>query len=85
MVSPATLPAALAVSLASPAAMFEPEAGIVGVGGWVTFRNSTDSAIVIRTTVPSPSTFAGRVAAHAQLAHPTASTRSLPLLRCADR
>jgi plastocyanin len=67
MVSPATHPEALTVSLASPATLFEPEAGIVAVNGWVTFRNSTDSAIVIRTTVPSPNTFAGRVAAHGQL------------------
>ena len=67
MVSRATLPDAMSVSLTSPAIIFEPEAGIVAAGGWVTFHNLSDAAILIRTTVPSPAKFAGRVASHGQL------------------
>lgn len=67
LVSPAVLPQAMSISLTSPANVFEPAAGIIETGGWVTFRNPTSSTIWVRTTVPSPTSFSDRIASHGHL------------------
>jgi plastocyanin len=66
-VSQATLPGGLSISLSAPGTIFEPEEGVVAAGGWVTFRNSLNVVLLIRSTVPSPTTFSGRVSSHGQL------------------
>jgi plastocyanin len=66
-VTRAALPQGISVSLSAPGTMFEPSAGLVAAGGSVTFHNALTIPLLIRSTVPSPSAFVGRVAPHGVL------------------